>query len=147
MEDLIIRYASLIDAGDLAALASLFADATFATDITSVRGSVAVVEEQFRDLMITYADGTPRTKHVITNILVDVDEQAGTAAAQAYYTLLQALPELPLQIIAAGRYRDRFARRDGEWHFVERHLFFDLVGDLSRHPRIAAPVSGASDTA
>jgi 3-phenylpropionate/cinnamic acid dioxygenase small subunit len=78
-------------------------------------------------------DGTPRTKHVTSNILVEVDEQAGIAAARSYFTVLQAAPGRGIQIIVAGRYRDRFARGDGGWHFVERRFQTDLVGDVSRH--------------
>jgi hypothetical protein len=50
-----------------------------------------------RDNLIVYDDGTPRTKHVTTNIAVEVDEEAGTALARSYFTVLQALPDLPLQ--------------------------------------------------
>ena len=60
-----------------------------------------------RDNVIVYEDGTPRTKHV-TNIAIEVDAEAGTASARSYFTVLQALPDLPLQIIVSGRYLDRF---------------------------------------
>jgi hypothetical protein len=75
---------------------------------------------------------------VTTNIAVEVDEAAGTAASRAYFTVLQAVPDLPLQPIAAGRYHDRFERRDGTWRFVERRVLLDLVGDVSRHLRQAS---------
>jgi hypothetical protein len=45
-------------------------------------------------------DGTPRTKHVTTNITINVDDAAGTATSRAYFTVLQALPGLALQPIA-----------------------------------------------
>ena len=89
----------------------------------------------FHDTLIVYEGGTPRTKHVTTNVAIEVDEAAGTAASRAYFTALQALPGLPLQPIAAGRYHDRFERRDGKWRFVERRVFVDLAGDVSRHLR------------
>ena len=84
---------------------------------------------------LRYDDGTPRTKHVTTNLAINVDEEAGTATARSYFTALQALPDLPLQTIVAGRYHDRFERRDGEWRFVDRRVRTDLVGDVSRHLR------------
>jgi hypothetical protein len=56
----------------------------------------------FQDTLIVYADGTPRTRHVTTNIAIDADEEAGTAVSRSYFTVLQALPGLPLQPIAAG---------------------------------------------
>ncbi|GHJ39836.1 nuclear transport factor 2 family protein [Streptomyces sp. TS71-3] len=139
IEDVIITYARLVDTGDFAGLGSLFADADFVASGQTVTGGEAV-ETLFRQMVITYADGTPRTKHVTTNLLVDVDEEAGTATARSYYTVLQSLPDLPLQIIVAGRYRDRFTRHDGRWRLAERHLYFDLVGDVSHHLRAGAPV-------
>ena len=45
--------------------------------------------------MIVYENGTPRTKHLVTNIIVEVDEEAGAAAARSSVTALQALPDLP----------------------------------------------------
>lgn len=51
---------------------------------------------------------------------------------------MQATDDLPLQIIASGRYHDRFARIDGEWCFVARdYRQLDFIGDLSRHLNIA----------
>ncbi|WEP00558.1 nuclear transport factor 2 family protein (plasmid) [Streptomyces sp. FXJ1.172] len=137
VENLIARYAELVDDGDFAGLGVLLADATFTGSGEPVSGGDAI-EKMFHDTVIVYADGTPRTQHVTTNVAVEVDEQAGTAVARSYVTVLQALPELPLQPIAGGRYHDRFERRDGQWHFVERRVRINLVGDVSRHLRQAA---------
>ncbi|MGW0632590.1 nuclear transport factor 2 family protein [Streptomyces sp. NPDC002758] len=62
----------------------------------------------------------------------------GTAVSRSYVTVLQALPDLPLQPIAGGRYHDRFEWRDGQWRFVERRVRINLVGDVSRHLRQVA---------
>ncbi|MEU5101474.1 MULTISPECIES: nuclear transport factor 2 family protein [unclassified Streptomyces] len=137
IENLIARYAELVDDGDFAGLGALLADATFHGSGEPVSGSAAI-EEMFRNTVIVYADGTPRTQHVTTNIGVEVDEQAGTAVARSYVTVLQALDDLPLQPVAAGRYRDRFARREGQWRFVERSVRIRMVGDVSRHLHQAA---------
>ncbi|MFF3465220.1 nuclear transport factor 2 family protein [Streptomyces sp. NPDC002619] len=96
------------------------------------------IEEMFHDTLIVYADGTPRTQHVTTKFAVEVDEQAGTAVSRSYVTVLQALPDLPLQPIAGGPYHDRFEWRDGQWRFVERRVRINLVGDVSRHLRQVA---------
>ncbi|WKU42952.1 nuclear transport factor 2 family protein [Streptomyces sp. VNUA116] len=136
IENLIARYAELVDDGDFAGLGSLLADAVFIGSGEPVRGSDAI-EKMFRDSLLVYADGTPRTQHVTTNVAIEVDEQAGVAVARSYVTVFQALPELPLQPVAAGRYRDRFERRDGQWRFAERRVRINLVGDVSRHLRQA----------
>ena len=80
-----------------------------------------------------YPDGTPGTKHVISNLHLEIEEAAGTASARSYWTVLQAVPGLPLQPILAGRYHDRFARDPDGWYFVERQYLIDLVGDVSHH--------------
>ncbi|MGW2956219.1 nuclear transport factor 2 family protein [Streptomyces eurythermus] len=132
VENLLARYAELVDDGDFAGLGLLLADATFVGSGTPVSGRKAI-EKMFRDTLIVYADGTPRTQHVISNIAIEVEEQTGTAVARSYVTVLQALPGLPLQPIAVGRYRDRFERRGGQWRLIERHVDIRLVGDVSRH--------------
>ncbi|MFD7705904.1 nuclear transport factor 2 family protein [Streptomyces sp. NPDC059786] len=137
VENLIARYAELVDDGDFAGLGHLLADAVFTGSGPSVSGREAL-ERMFRDTLIVYADGTPRTQHVTTNLAVEVDEEAGTAAARSYVTVFQALPELPLQAIACGRYHDRFERRAGQWRFTERLVRITLVGDVSHHLRRAA---------
>ncbi|MGW1626067.1 nuclear transport factor 2 family protein [Streptomyces sp. NPDC002172] len=137
VENLIARYAELVDDGDFGGLGELLADAVFTGSGEPVSGRDAI-EKMFHDTLIVYADGTPRTQHVTTNVAVEVDEEAGTAAARSYVTVLQALPGLPLETIAGGRYHDRFERRDGHWRFVERRVRINLVGDVSRHLRQAA---------
>ena len=134
IESLIAAYAELVDDGDFAAVGLLLADATFAGGAGSVSGRDAI-EKMLTDNVIVYDDGTPRTKHVTTNLAVEVDEAAGTAVSRSYFTALQALPDLALQPIVSGRYYDRFERRDGQWRFVERRVRTDLVGDVSRHLR------------
>ena len=134
IENLIATYADLVDGGDFAGVGTLLVDATFTGGAGSVSGGHAI-EKMLRDNLIIYEDGTPRTKHVTTNVVIEVDEDAGTAVSRSYYTVLQALPDLALQPIASGRYHDRFERRSGQWRFVERHVHTDLLGDVSRHLR------------
>ena len=136
IQNLIAAYAELVDDGDFAGLGVLLAEATFTGSGAPVSGPDAI-EAMFRDMLIVYADGTPRTRHVTTNIAIEADEEAGTAVARSYFTVLQALPDLALQPIASGRYRDRFERRGGQWRFTERRATVGLAGDVSRHLRHA----------
>jgi len=134
---LIFAYAELLDGGDLEALADLFRDATLRSDRRpEARRGRDEVLRLYRDTVALY-DGTPGTKHVTTNLTVEVDGDSATA--RSYFTVLQARPELPLQAVIAGRYHDRFARRDGVWRFADRLILVDLVGDLRYHLRITPP--------
>jgi 3-phenylpropionate/cinnamic acid dioxygenase small subunit len=132
---LIHAYAELLDAGDLDGVAALFEDATWGSPGRGepLRGAAQV--RRGYDGVILHEDGTPATKHVISNVTIDVDEANGTATARSYFTVLQALPDFPLQPIIAGRYHDRFGRVEGRWRFTERVIVPDLLGDLSRHLR------------
>ncbi|WP_150294251.1 nuclear transport factor 2 family protein [Sphingobium estronivorans] len=131
--NLLYRYAELMDAGDLEAVAALFDKARIKTGDAEVEGSAPMLALWRANVRI-YPCGTPRTKHVITNPIVEIDEEAGTATCRSYYTVFQAAPDLPLQAICAGRYHDAFVREDGQWRFSRRdYSLLDLVGDLSQH--------------
>ena len=133
--ELIYTYAERIDAGDFDGVAALFADAeiTFAGSEQVVRGQDQVLAMYTRSTR-RYEDGTPKTKHVMTNVIVEVRETDGTASSRSYFTVLQAVPgQLALQPVIAGRYHDRFVRVDGEWRFAAVHMLVDLVGDLGHH--------------
>jgi 3-phenylpropionate/cinnamic acid dioxygenase small subunit len=140
VEALILEYAERIDRGDFDGVGALFAEGAVAgPDGTPLARGQAEVARLYERTTRRYEDGTPRTKHVTTNLRVEVDEGRGEASARSYFTVLQALPDLPLQPIVAGRYEDRFARSDGHWRFRERRMFVDLVGDVSRHLLISLP--------
>ncbi len=85
--------------------------------------------------VIRYDDGTPRTKHVLSNLEVTVDEGAGHGTSRCVFTVWQAPPGQALRPVLAGRYDDTFTRDDGTWRFTERIIHADLLGDLARHMR------------
>ncbi|MFK4793542.1 nuclear transport factor 2 family protein [Sphingobium sp. ZW T5_29] len=132
--NLLYRYAELMDAGELEAAAALFERTRVRTGDGAVVEGSAPMLALWRAHVRIYPCGTPRTKHVISNPIVEVDEDAGTATCRSYYTVFQATPDLPLQAICAGRYHDAFVQVDGQWQFSERdYSLLDLVGDLSQH--------------
>ena len=138
IENLLYTYAERIDRGDLDGVAELFTHATIfgqqdgppETQFHGRDGARAMYEMSTR---LYEDDGTPKTKHITTNAIIEVDDEAGTATCRSYYCVVQATPALPLQPIIAGRYHDTFRVVDGQWWFATRTLFVDLVGDLSQH--------------
>ena len=131
--NLIYSYAELLDTGDIEGLGRLFTAATLRTHGASdVLEGARAVEGLIEDSVHLY-DGIPATKHVITNLIVEVADDRGSATARSYYTALQARPQLPLQPIIAGRWHDRFERDDDHWRFADRLIHADLFGDLHFH--------------
>ncbi len=132
---LIYTYAERIDAGDFAGVAEVFAHATLTFEGfgDAVEGRDAIAALYTRTTR-RYEDGTPRTKHVMTNVMVDVADDGATASSRSYFTVLQAVPgELALQPVIAGRYRHTYAQVDGSWRVITMHITIDLVGDLGHH--------------
>jgi len=76
-------------------------------------------------------DGSPRTRHVTANPIIDVT--GGRATARSSYVVFQGLPGAPIHPIITGRYRDEFVRDGDRWQFARRQFFVDHVGDLSAH--------------
>jgi 3-phenylpropionate/cinnamic acid dioxygenase small subunit len=134
--NLLYTYAELIDHGDLTGAAALFDHAR--VRMLGVDGDGTVdsrqLLESWRVFIVLYPDGTPRTKHVITNPIVEVDETAGTASCRSYYTVFQQTDGFPLQAVIAGRYHDEFEHVDGAWRWSSRdYSLVDLIGDMSHH--------------
>lgn len=138
IERLLHTYAERIDAGDFAGVGELFAHGRIAavpgaTREQMVSGRDAVVALYEATTRRYDDDGTPHTKHLVTNVVVDLEPGGATASARSYYTVLQQVGGSPLQPIVAGRYHDTFQRVDGCWYFDTRTIFVDLLGDVSRH--------------
>jgi 3-phenylpropionate/cinnamic acid dioxygenase small subunit len=133
IRNLLGLYCERIDAGDFAAVGELFAHGALATadGHELARGADRVAAFYARGTRLH--DELPRTKHLVTNTVLDVDEEAGSATARSSYVVLQQVGTAPLQPIIAGRYHDDFERTDGAWRFAERRFFVDLQGDLSQH--------------
>jgi 3-phenylpropionate/cinnamic acid dioxygenase small subunit len=132
--NLVYRYAEYIDSGDLEGAAALFTHARIKTPLGEI--GPAELLKMWRDSIILYEDGTPRTKHVITNPIIEVDEEAGRGICRTYYTVMQQAGDGRLEAVICGRYHDVFERVDGRWRFRHRdYSLHDLPGNLSRHAR------------
>lgn len=135
--NLIYRYAELLDAGNLDAVAGLFEHGRICGvengPPETVFAGAAAVRRMYEMATRIHDDGTPKTRHHTTNVQLYIDEAAGTARSTSYYCVTQATPELPLQVIVTGHYKDTFHRLNGTWWFDTRTMFVDQVGDVSHH--------------
>jgi len=138
IRNLLGRYCDAIDAGDFDAVAALFADGALATDDGTAFAVGAAAVAAFYRSGTQIHDGSPRTKHLVTNTVLGPVADDGSVTARSSYLVLQAVEGFALQPIITGRYVDRFERNAaGAWHFVERRFAIDLVGDLSHHLRFS----------
>jgi hypothetical protein len=138
IENLLYTYADRIDRGDLDGVADLFEHGLIHGREGGGPETVFEGRERVRGLYglttrIHEDTGTPKTKHLTTNAIIEVDDEAGTATAQSNYLVTQATAELPLQVIITGRYRDTFQRIDGRWWFDTRTMYVDQTGELGHH--------------
>ena len=137
IENLLHVYAERIDAGDLEGVADLFVHGRVTASPELAPAQTFEGRERvlalYRGSARLYEGGTPRTKHVTTNSIIEVEDGALRASARSYYTVFQQVEGLPLQAIICGRYHDSFKLVSGVWWFDTRLMLVDLVGDLSRH--------------
>ncbi len=136
IRNLLFTYAERIDRGDITGMARLFEHAAYRAGDQAPLTDWREVERLNQSLVLLYEDGTPKTQHVTTNVLIELEPGSAAASARSRFTVLQAAPGAALQVIVAGRYHDRFEKVDGAWRFSARHIFMDLIGDLTRHLRL-----------
>lgn len=140
IERLIYEYTYRLDRADFDAWGELFADADWAiaagfeSDQGIVLHGAEAVAEWGRANLKVHEDGTLKTKHVTTNVTIEIDPEGDGASARMYLTVFQAVPpHFPLQAVFSGRYEDEFVKEDGQWRFDRRLIHADAVGDLSEH--------------
>ena len=132
IRNLLGEYCERIDDGAFADVGALFAHGTLADEDGRVLATGAEAVADFYAAGTLLHGGSPRTRHLVTNTVLEVDEAAGTASARSSYLVLQQVDDQPLQPIITGRYHDAFEHVDGAWRFAERRFLVYLVGDLSR---------------
>ena len=130
--DLIYSCAEMFDAGDFDGVGALLGRADFGGARTPKMSGAKNIAGLFAMSTRRFPDGTPRTRHLVLNLIVEVADDA-TAAARSTFCVVQATDEVALQPIVVGRYRDRFARDDDGWYYTERIADVEMLGDVSQH--------------
>lgn len=117
---LVMRVARAIDRCDAVLLASLFHP-----DATDDHGLFTGTATDFIAFVMPLLATIKRTQHVLGQTLVELD--GDRAASETYFVAHHTLagPEGDIFMLAAGRYLDRFERRDGAWKISHRHAVYD----------------------
>lgn len=126
------QYCFRLDTGNFEGFSDLFAHGEW-----SVEGAAPIVGKQqhleaLSHLRI-YGDGTPRTRHITSNIDLTIAEDGRGARSQCYVTVLQQTDDFPLQVIFSGYYFDDFECVRGTWRFRKRLIRYPLYGDMTAH--------------
>lgn len=130
--NLLYTYAMRFDDGDFEGAAALFDRGGVVASGHRIEGRPAILA-MWRQWVKTY-DGKPLTRHITTNPIIELAEDGLSATCQSQWTVIQAAPGFPLQIVASGRYADKLVCDADGWHFIEReYVQTDLVGDSSAH--------------
>jgi len=132
--ELLYRYAELIDAGDFDGVGQLLSRATFAGTRSASTSGAEAIAKLFAMTTRRYPDhgNTPRTRHLVLNPIVDISAER-TATARSTFCVIQDTETVPLQPIVVGRYFDAFSCDDSGWHFTERKVEIQMMGDVSAH--------------
>lgn len=147
IRDCIYRYCRGIDRADEATLRS-----SYWPDATDRHGSYNGPVEGFFQWASTIFKAGARNIHQVSNILIEFKGDSG-AVVESYFLALQRGPgpnSVVRQFLLAGRYCDRFEKRNGEWRVASRVVAFDWVDeqpvpDKTEEERFASrrPIGGS----
>jgi hypothetical protein len=126
--ELVYTLARGLDRCDKALLLSVFHP-----DATDDHGGFKGTATEFVDWVTGLLPTMERTQHLIGNVLIEVsgDRAVGEACFVANHDMTDGAGR-PVRMIAAGRYLDRFERRDGAWKIAHRHAVYDWNANLDR---------------
>lgn len=118
--ELVALLARGLDRRDAALLSSVFHP-----DATDDHGLFQGSATDFVAWVIPLLETMKRTQHVLGQMLVELD--GDRAASETYFVAYHVIPgeDGDIFMVAAGRYLDRFDRRDGVWKISHRHAVYD----------------------
>jgi 3-phenylpropionate/cinnamic acid dioxygenase small subunit len=114
--DVLVRYATGIDTKDWPRFRTCFVD-----DVHADYGEIGVWDgvDAITDYMTETHAGMPDTKHMLSNIAIDLDGDEATASTYVHAVLVLTY-EPPSSVDAVGRYVDRLVRTPDGWRIRER---------------------------
>jgi len=124
IRETLMRYSRGVDRLDSELLRSCFHD-----ESTDDHGHFKGSGHEFADFIIgSLAERAHHTSHTVANILIEIDDlDAGVAHAESYGIayLRRTEGDVEWLDLFAGRYVDRFERRDGDWRIADRTVVHD----------------------
>lgn len=127
IRECMFRYCRGIDRLDEEALRS-----TYWPDATDRHGPYAGSATGFIDWAVGKLKSSERSVHFIGNLSITFVDTA-SAAVETYFQAFQRDPDaqgIQRQVFLAGRYVDRFEKRNGEWRIAQRTVVYDWMENL-----------------
>lgn len=113
ISDLIVTYCIAFDDQDWDRFSELWTrDASFVVDDQAFEGKQAVL-----DFLTTCLPAGYTSKHMISQSLIDIDDNGTSASSQTDVVWIAANFENAI----VGRYKDVIVKQDGKWKFRQRH--------------------------
>ena len=122
IQDLFVRYATALDAGDVATVVDCFtADAVLESPVIGrIEGSEAI--RAFAERFAAQRAAGAQFRHLVTNIAAEINGDSARTAAYLFVLITQdgASRSLP-----PGRYECAAVKEGGHWRFSRRAVFHD----------------------
>ena len=138
IENLFYRYAYGIDAGDFESVAQLLKNAS----IHGAEGNIIAqgseqIEKFYNQIIKIHPDtGTPKTQHVVSNILIQ-SESNDLLKVIANYSVFQKLNSAKVEVIICGQYHTSFKLGEHGWAFHQHQTKPLMVGDMTNHLNVS----------
>ncbi|MGH9018812.1 MAG: nuclear transport factor 2 family protein [Acidimicrobiales bacterium] len=139
LRHLVDSYAQLVDAGDAAAAAALFAeDGQLVSRLHAGGDATPFVRRGRPEITGALTAGLERyevTTHVVGGQVVDLDGDTATGTTVCLAHHVYATAGTRRLLVMAVRYTDGFTRQPGGWRFSERQLHLDWRQDRALEDR------------
>lgn len=138
IEKLYYQYAYGIDGGDFESVAQLLKDASIhgVEDKVIAQGAEQIKSFYDQIIKIHPDTGTPKTQHLVSNILVQ-SENEDTLKVIANYSVFQKLDSGKIETIICGQYHSLFKHSQQGWVFHQHKTIPLMVGDMTNHLNVS----------
>lgn len=124
---LLAKYSFYVDYREFEQLGELLADAVFrltweaeGIETGEIRGREAI-----EAYYVEHLTGRRPSRHLITNVAIDLDQAGESAEVFAYLTSV-GHPPSPPSVLLSGHYENRLAKVDGRWRFTQLYVLMEL---------------------
>ena len=122
ISDLFTRYSLALDDGDVDGVVACFTeDASVESPVVGAYTGHAEIR-RFAERLAAVRDAGAQLRHVVSNLMAEVDGDRGTARCYLVTFITQGAKS---ELLAPGEYNCEVVKRDGRWLFTRRIVAMD----------------------